>query len=102
MNSLLASLRAGARAWACGALAAVLLLGVGVGPAWADDHDPGSSAHPLEVIGALLYPVGWLVDTVVVRPLHWLANHEPVATLSGHRLDPEPKAPPVAEPPDTE
>ncbi len=58
--------------------------------ALADDHDPRESAHPLEVIGMILYPVGWLVDTVVVRPLHWLVHHEPLATVTGHEPDSDP------------
>jgi hypothetical protein len=57
----------------------------------ADDHEPESSAHPLEVIGTLLYPVGWLVDTVVVRPLHWVAHLGPVSTVTGHETDRAPE-----------
>ena len=75
----------------------VLLLGVGLSlaplAAAADDHDPRESAHPLEVIGTILYPIGWLVDTVVVRPLHWLAHQEPISTVTGHEASPEEDAP---------
>ena len=69
-----------------------LLLAVGLSTplaAAADDHDPSESGHPLEVIGTILYPVGWLVDTVLLRPLHWLANHEPLSTVTGHQAGPE-------------
>lgn len=57
--------------------------------AGADDHDPAESGHPIEVVASLLYPVGWVVDTLVLRPLHWLANHEPIATLTGHETEHE-------------
>ena len=73
-----------------GALVASALLFLAPLAAGADDHDPAESAHPLEVIGTLLYPVGWFVDTVIVRPLHWLAHQEPVATITGHENEDAP------------
>ena len=63
-------------------LLAVALLGAA--PAAADPHDPQESGHPLEVIGTLLYPVGLLVDTVVFRPLHWVAGRRWVAPAVNH------------------
>jgi len=62
-------------------------LAVAAAPALAHEHDAQRSGHPLEVVGAVLYPVGWLLDTVIVRPLHWLAHHEPVATVTGHATE---------------
>jgi hypothetical protein len=62
------------------ALAALLA----AAPAAADEHRPDRSGHPLAIIGTVLYPVGWLIDTVIFRPAHWLANREPVKTVTGH------------------
>jgi hypothetical protein len=62
------------------ALAALLT----AAPAWADEHRPDRSGHPLAIIGTVLHPVGWLIDTVIFRPAHWLANREPVKTVTGH------------------
>ena len=78
--------RSGLGARVAGALAACALLLAPL-PALADDHDPSESAHPLEVIATILYPVGWLVDTLVVRPLHWLAHQEPLSTVTGHETE---------------
>ncbi len=55
--------------------------------ALADEHDPSTSGHPLKVVGTILYPVGWLLDTILVRPLHWFAHLGPVSTLIGHESD---------------
>jgi hypothetical protein len=56
-------------------------------PAAADDHRSDRSGHPLKIIGTVLYPVGWLIDTVIFRPAHWLQNHEPLKTVTGHEKD---------------
>ena len=61
------------------ALAALL-----AAPAAADEHRSDRSGHPLAIVGAVLYPVGWLIDTVIFRPAHWVENHEPVKTVTGH------------------
>ena len=64
-------------------VAALMFSAVG---AAADPHDPQESGHPLEVVGTLLYPVGWLVETVVFRPLHWLAGQRWVAPVVNHEV----------------
>lgn len=56
-------------------------------PASADDHRSDRSGHPLAIVGAVLHPVGWLIDTLIFRPAHWLAHHEPVKTIEGHEED---------------
>jgi hypothetical protein len=60
---------------------------IAASPAVADDHRSDRSGHPLKIIGTVLYPVGWLIDTVIFRPAHWLANREPVKTVTGHEDD---------------
>ena len=72
----------------------------------ADPHDPQESGHPLEIVGTALYPVGWLVDLVVFRPLHWVAGRRWVAPVVNHdphvhpaaRVDPVSDAPAAPEP----
>jgi hypothetical protein len=56
-------------------------------PALADEHRSDRSGHPLAIIGAVLHPVGWLLDTLIFRPAHWLENHEPIKTIEGHDAD---------------
>jgi hypothetical protein len=52
-------------------------------PALADDHDPKASGHPLRIIAILAYPVGLILDTILFRPAHWIADHTPARTLFG-------------------
>jgi hypothetical protein len=70
-------------------LAAVGLLGVALGAsaAVADEHRPERSGHPLAIAGAILHPVGVVLDWVIFRPAHWIAHREPVKTLEDHRKD---------------
>jgi hypothetical protein len=56
-------------------------------PAGADDHRPDRSGHPRAILGAVLHPVGWLIDTLIFRPAHWLEHHEPLKTIEGHDED---------------
>lgn len=63
-------------------LALVLL--VLASPAAADDYDPKYSGHPLRIVAYVLHPFGVLVDYLVLRPAHWVGNHEPFSTIFGH------------------
>lgn len=53
-------------------------------PAAADRYDDSNAGHPVKMIAYLLYPVGVLIDYVVLRPAHWLVSHEPLKTIFGH------------------
>ena len=66
------------------AFALALLLAA---PAFADDHRPERTGHPLKILATILHPVGVVIDYVVMRPAHWLAEKEPVKTLTGHEED---------------
>jgi hypothetical protein len=50
----------------------------------ASDYDPQQAAHPLRVVGYVLHPVGVILDTLIVRPAHWLGSREPFKTLVGN------------------
>lgn len=67
-------------------VSAACALGLALAPlaAAADPHESDREGHPLEVVGTILYPVGWLLDTLIVKPLHWIGNQEPVSTVVGH------------------
>lgn len=65
------------------ALAAVLLSAAG--PAAADRYEAERAGHPLRILAYLVHPVGVAVDYLVLRPAHWLGNHEPFSTVFGHR-----------------
>ncbi len=67
--------------------ATALLLVLGASPALADEHRPERAGHPLAILGAVLHPVGVVLDWVIFRPAHWIAHHEPMKTLEDHPED---------------
>ena len=78
--------RAGLRRVGCAlATAAAMVALVGVAPAAADEYDETRSGHPLRVLAYVVHPVGVILETLIYRPAHWLASHEPLKTLFGHR-----------------
>ena len=67
------------------AAVALALLGFALAaPAAADDHDPLYAGHPLRIVAYVLHPVGVIIDFLILRPAHWVGNHEPFSTLFGH------------------
>ncbi len=56
-------------------------------PALAHDHDSTRSGHPLRLLAYLVHPVGVILDTLILQPLHWVGSHEPIQTLIGHEED---------------
>lgn len=80
---------AGTAARLAAMLAIVALLGLPAAAARADEHDPQRSGHPLRIVAYVLHPVGVVLDTLIFRPAHWVAHHEPFTTLFGHDPDDE-------------
>jgi hypothetical protein len=59
------------------------------GSAWA--REPNRGQGPLEVISYIVYPVGFVIDTVLFAPIRYLATFGVVRTVFGlGRLRPEP------------
>ncbi len=54
-------------------------------PLHADEHDSKSSGHPLRIVAYVVHPVGVILDTLIMRPAHWIGSFEPLKTLFGHR-----------------
>ena len=82
-------------------LASVFMLVLALQPQrlWAewDDYDD-SQSNPLRVMAYLLYPVGFLAEWTLFRPLHFLVSAtEPQEAFFGHR----PHPPILAEPQST-
>lgn len=71
-------------------------------PAPADDYDSENAAHPLRIAGYVLHPVGVILETLLVRPAHWLVSFGPMRKLFGHeeRFDDEFDDDLVADPSD--
>jgi hypothetical protein len=66
---------------------AAFALALAAAPVSADDHRSDRAGHPLKVVAKVLHPIGVVIDYVIFRPAHWLANREPVKTLTGHEED---------------
>ena len=56
-------------------------------PASADEYESEYAGHPLRMIAYAVHPLGVLVEYLVLRPFHWVGNHEPFATIFGHEID---------------
>ena len=54
-------------------------------PAVADSYDEHQAGHPLRIAAYLLYPVGALIDILIMRPAHWLISQEPFKGAVGHK-----------------
>ncbi len=53
-------------------------------PAFADRYDKRQAGHPLRIVAYVIYPIGALLDVVIMRPAHWLVSQEPFASAVGH------------------
>lgn len=67
------------------ALAAVVLMLAS--PAMADRYEADRAGHPLRVVAYVAHPIGVIIDYLLLRPLHWIGEHEPFATLFGHETE---------------
>jgi hypothetical protein len=66
-------------------LAALILLVAS--PALADRYEPERAGHPLRIVAYVAHPVGVMVDYLLMRPMHWIVEQEPFATLFGHDIE---------------
>ena len=54
-------------------------------PAAAESYSVKRSGHPLRIIAYVVHPIGVIIETLVFRPVHWIAHHEPLKTLFGQK-----------------
>ncbi len=67
--------------------AAIALVGALLLPASAlahGDYEDPFDTHPFKVAAEGLYVVGYVIDRLVIRPVHWGLNSEPLSTVTGH------------------
>jgi hypothetical protein len=65
----------------------VLLVSIGLAaasPAFADRYDKRRAGHPLRIAAYVIYPIGALLDVLIMRPAHWLISQEPFKSAVGH------------------
>ncbi|MCA9774538.1 MAG: hypothetical protein KC466_19115 [Myxococcales bacterium] len=65
-------------------LVVTALAAVAPGAASADPYDKHDAGHPLKFVATLVYPIGWLLDHGVARPLHWLVHRPGFIDVFGH------------------
>jgi hypothetical protein len=67
------------------AITLLAFLVLAASPAVGDDYDSENAAHPLRVVAYVLHPVGVLLETILVRPAHWLVSHGSMRQIFGHK-----------------
>jgi hypothetical protein len=63
------------------AIASMLALS---GSARAHDAYDDSEANPLRLVAYALHPVGWALEWLVTRPIHFLASQPAIEPITGH------------------
>ena len=58
---------------------------IGTAPAVAEEYDPKKSAHPLRILAYVVHPVGFILDALIFRPLHWIGSQPYVKPLVGQK-----------------
>jgi len=66
-------------------LALLLLLLVSM-PVRAPAHDAydDSQSHPLRLVAYILHPVGYALEWLVMRPIHFVVSQPQIEPVSGH------------------
>jgi hypothetical protein len=59
----------------------VLLVAV---PAPADEYESEMAGHPLRFAAYVVHPVGVILETLIVKPAHWLVSQGPLKKFFGH------------------
>ena len=76
------------------ALVTGVLLGALVAPApavWGEGENPVDSrrysstdaGHPVKIAYYVVYPVGFLIENLILKPVWWLGQREPFRTVFG-------------------
>ena len=63
--------------------ASVLALASPAGAERRDAYDPQESGHPVKIVYYVFYPIGFIIDVLILRPAYWLGQHEPFSTVFG-------------------
>jgi hypothetical protein len=54
------------------------------GSARAHDAYDDSESYPLRVVAYALHPVGWAIEWLVARPIHFLVSQPQLEPITGH------------------
>ncbi len=50
-------------------------------------YEATEAGHPLKIVYYITYPIGFLVNTLILKPAYWLGKHEPFKTVFGTEVD---------------
>ena len=72
-------------------LALVSLLLAPASSAWAErknyaasvTYDASEAGHPVKILYFAVYPVGFLLDSLILKPIWWLGQRQPFRTVFG-------------------
>ncbi len=62
---------------------AALCLASYASPVRAESYDPDDSDHPIRYAGYAFHAVGWGIETVVTRPIHWFVSRPKMRNVFG-------------------
>ena len=54
------------------------------GAASANEYDPERAGHPLRIAAYVLHPVGFTLDWLLFRPVHWVGSQPGLRAFFGH------------------
>ena len=46
-------------------------------------YESTEAGHPVKIVYYIVYPVGFLIDALIMKPAYWLGRHEPFRTVFG-------------------
>ena len=67
------------------AVLAVILTSVALPARARPDEYDDSQSEPLRVAAYLVYPVGYAMEWLIFRPLHWVVSRPQLEKVFGHR-----------------
>ena len=73
------------RRFAVAALFALLLAGTASRAVAAPDDYDDMQSNPLRVAAYLIYPVGYTLEWLIFRPLHYIVSRPALEPIFGHR-----------------
>lgn len=65
-------------------VALVLVVIAAAAPVAAHDYEPGDSDYPLRYVAYALYPIGYIGETLIKRPIHWAVSQPYARIFFGH------------------
>jgi hypothetical protein len=46
-------------------------------------YESTEAGHPVKIVYYIVYPVGFIIDALIMKPAYWLGRHEPFRSVFG-------------------